>query len=107
MKNLLERSLTPADDGRGFIEAVLFRASGALHRRRQAAQADEPVVGWLAMWARPWLVAALVVLAFAALVPMWTREPYNPVAYAVAGSDPASSLLPADVAFAADGVNPE
>ena len=36
MDEHLKRFLTPADDGRGFTEAVLFRASGALARRRLA-----------------------------------------------------------------------
>jgi len=69
MKEQLRNLLTPADDGRGFTEAVLMRASGALHRRRQAGSGDEPVLGWLGAWARPWLVAALIVLAVLGVVP--------------------------------------
>lgn len=110
MKDMLEHSLTPRDDGRAFTEAVLLRASGALHRRRQAqaaAAGESAVFGQLALWARPWLVAALVVLACAALVPVLTGDGRVPVALAVAGSDPVGSLLPTDVAFAAPGVNPE
>lgn len=108
MKDMLRRSLTPDDDGRAFTEAVMLRASGALHRRRQAAAAgEEPVLGLLAQWARPWLVAALVVLACAALFPVWSPDSRTPIAFAVGGSDPVSSLLPTDVAFAASGVNPE
>ena len=68
MKDQLRDLLTPADDGRGFTEAVLMRASGALHRR-QAAGRDEPVLGLLGAWARPWLIAALVVLAVLGVLP--------------------------------------
>jgi hypothetical protein len=69
MKDELRNLLTPADDGRGFTEAVLMRASGALHRRRQRAEGDEPVLGWLGAWARPWLIAALVILAVLGVLP--------------------------------------
>ncbi len=68
MKERLRDLLTPADDGRGFTDAVLMRASGALHRRRQGAEA-EPVWTWLGAWARPWLVAALVALAVLGVLP--------------------------------------
>jgi hypothetical protein len=68
MKDELRDLLTPADDGRGFTEAVLMRASGALHRRRQLAE-NEPVLGWLGAWARPWLIAALVILAALGVLP--------------------------------------
>jgi hypothetical protein len=69
MKEHLRDMLTPADDGRGFTEAVLMRASGALHRRRQHADGDEPVWSWLGAWARPWLVAALVILGILGALP--------------------------------------
>jgi hypothetical protein len=69
MKDQLRDLLTPGDDGRGFTEAVLMRASGTLHRRRQRAEASEPVWGWLGAWARPWLVAALVILALLGVLP--------------------------------------
>lgn len=70
MRDLLQRLLTPADDGRGFADAVLLRASGALHRRRAAAAETMPAVGWLEAWARPWVVGALLLFAFAALAPL-------------------------------------
>ena len=69
MKEHLRDLVTPADDGRGFTEAVLMRASGALHRRRQRADGAEPVWGWLGAWARPWLIAALVILAVLGVLP--------------------------------------
>ena len=69
MKDQLRDLLTPADDGRGFTEAVLMRASGALHRRRQQVEESEPVWGWLGAWARPWLIAALVLLAVLGVMP--------------------------------------
>lgn len=68
MKDHLRDLLTPADDGRGFTDAVLFQASGALARRRQAVE-DEPLLGWLGQWARPWLVAALFVVAIIGIGP--------------------------------------
>jgi hypothetical protein len=75
MKDQLRELLTPADDGRGFAEAVLMRASGALHRRRQRTEDTEPVWGWLGAWARPWLVAALVVLGILGVVPALPPTP--------------------------------
>jgi len=80
MKEPLRDLLTPADDGRGFTDAVLMRASGALHRRRQRSDATEPVWSWLGAWARPWLIAALVVLALLGVVP--ALPPSAPVATA-------------------------
>ena len=64
----LQRHLTPADDGRGFTDAVLFRAAGALARRRRSA-ADGPTWSLLEIWARPWLIAALLLLALAVAIP--------------------------------------
>jgi len=42
MKDELKRLLTPADDGRAFTDAVLLRASGALHRRSGPARGWSP-----------------------------------------------------------------
>jgi hypothetical protein len=94
--------LGPDDDGRGFTEAVLLRAAGALHRRRTAAAQNVPAFGWLERWAQPWLVAALLLIALGALAPAlpW-RETTQTVASAPADSDAmVASLLPADVAVA-------
>lgn len=105
MKEYLKNLLTPADDGRAFTDAVLLKASGALHRRRaaaQAAQAQRPAWEWLAQWARPWVVAALAVLAVIAIYPSrpWATTPAS-FATAPADSDVmAASLLPADMALA-------
>jgi hypothetical protein len=74
MDELLKRLLTPDDDGRAFTEAVLLRASGALHRRGQAAAgAAVPAWAWLERWARPWVIAALVTLAALATAPSLRR----------------------------------
>lgn len=76
MDEHLKRYLTPDDDGRGFTEAVLFRASGALARRRRAVE-EGPTWSLLEVWARPWVIAALLLLAFAVVVPSrpWSPEP--------------------------------
>lgn len=68
MDEHLQRHLTPADDGRGFTDAVVFRAAGALARRRRAA-AEGPTWSLLEIWARPWLIAALLLLALAVAIP--------------------------------------
>jgi hypothetical protein len=94
MTDHLRELLTPADDGRAFVDAVLLRASGALHRRRQAAE-TAPVLGWIGLWARPWLVAALLVLAVLGLLP---ALPAEPPAASVAEYPVLSSALPEDVA---------
>ena len=73
MDEHLRRHLTPPDDGRGFAEAVVFRASGALARRRQAV-AEGPTWSILEFWARPWLIAALLLLALAIVIP---GRPWN------------------------------
>jgi hypothetical protein len=92
MDELLKRLLTPDDDGRAFTEAVLLRASGALHRRGQAAAAAEaPAWALLERWAHPWVIAALVALAVLAIAPS-LRRGVVPVA------DPTTS---ADVLLAA------
>ena len=49
MDEHLKRFLTPADDGHAFAEAVLFRASGALARRRLAV-AEGPTWSLLEVW---------------------------------------------------------
>ena len=98
----LYQLLTPTDDGRGFTDAVLLRASGALARRRAAAGSVATPFGWLEHWARPWLVAALVVLAVATLVPAlpWTMAE-RAVSAAEAPTDEMAALLPDDVVTAA------
>lgn len=102
MKDQLRDALTPADDGRAFTDAVLLEASGALHRRATAAAEQVPAWDWLARWARPWVVAALVAIAAVAMIPTrqsWTRG--APVATAADSEAMAASLLPADLALAA------
>lgn len=90
MKDLLRRHLTPDDDGRAFVEAVLFRASGALYRRRAATVAALPAWGWLERWARPWVLALLFLLAFATLLPL--RRP-APVEQAAADAEARAEAL--------------
>jgi hypothetical protein len=98
MKNELKRLLDPGDDGRAFTEAVLLRASGALYRRRQAVEARAGAWQWLERWARPWLVAALLVLAVAASLST-LAAPSGAPATATASASPepegAASLLTA------------
>jgi hypothetical protein len=99
---MLRDLLGPDDDGRGFTDAVLLRAAGALHRRRAVAAAQVPAFGWLERWARPWVVAALLLIALGALAPAlpWQETPQT-VAVVPADSDAlVASLLPADVAVA-------
>jgi len=76
MDEHLHRHLTPADDGRGFVEAVLFRAAGALARRRQAT-AEGPTWSLLEFWARPWIIATVLFLALAVAIPggLWNARP--------------------------------
>jgi len=105
MKDHLKRLLTPADDGRAFTDAVLHKASGTLHRRRAAAQAalaSRPAWEWLAQWARPWLVAALAVVAAIAIYPSRPWAP-RPAVFAIAPADSdvmITALLPVDMAIA-------
>lgn len=105
MKDYLKNLLTPADDGRAFTDAVLHQASGALHRRRAAAQAalaSRPAWEWLAVWARPWVVAVLAALAIITIYPVmpWSSTP-SAMAIAPADSDVMNAaLLPADMAVA-------
>ena len=47
MKDELKRLLDPADDGRAFTDAVLFKASGALHRRLQSERDELAVASGL------------------------------------------------------------
>ncbi len=89
MDEQLRRHLTPTDDGRGFAEAVVFRASGELARRRQAA-AEGPTWSVLEFWARPWLIAALLLLAFAIAIP---SRPWSPPAVANGDYGPTGELL--------------
>ena len=100
MKDLF-KSLTPPDDGRAFTDAVLLRAAGALHRRRAAAGADQrPAWDWLALWARPWVVAALMLIAAVTMIPAvpWSRG--TVAAAPVTNEAMVASLLPADMAMA-------
>ena len=78
MKDLLRTLLTPADDGRAFTDAVLLRASGALHRRRYAEPASEPVWSLLERWAQ----ARMPGLPESPDPPTyWTRVLSQPVSY--------------------------
>jgi len=105
VKDHLKDFLSPADDGRAFTDAVLHQASGALHRRRAAAEAalaSRPAWEWLAQWARPWVVAALAVLAILAIYPSHPWAP-APASFASAPADSdimAAALLPAELAVA-------
>ena len=89
MDEHLRRHLTPPDDGRGFVEAVLFRAAGALARRRQAAT-DGPTWSLLEFWARPWLIAALLLIALAVAIP---GRPWSGTAAPTPDAGLAASLL--------------
>ena len=89
MDEHLKRYLAPGDDGLAFTEAVLFRASGALARRRQAT-AEGPTWSLLEIWARPWVIAALLLLAFAVVAP---SRPWSQGPAATADSSPAADLL--------------
>jgi len=102
MRDELKRLLDPADDGRAFTDAVLFQASGALHRRRAAAEAASPAWMWLARWAQPWVVAALVAVALITLIPFRPGGSSRAAAQtAPADSEVMSAaLLPADMAVA-------
>lgn len=66
MNTEFKRLLDSGDDGRAFTDAVLLKASGALYRRRQAAETRSGAWTWLEQWARPWLVTALLAVAVAA-----------------------------------------
>jgi hypothetical protein len=91
IKDHLLRLLTPDDDGRAFVDAVLLSASGALHRRRTAAQAPAlPPLAWLERWARPWVVAALVGVALAAALPVL---PSREAQTAAEAAPPAEALM--------------
>ena len=101
MKNQLEH-LGPDDDGRAFTDAVLLRAAGALHRRRTAAATQRPALDWLALWARPWVVAALVLIAVVSMIPShpWSSSGGADAAGPVTNEAMVASLLPADMAMA-------
>lgn len=106
MEDKLRDSLTPDDDGRAFTDAVLLRAAGALHRRGTAVQAagQTPAWDWLARWARPWVVAALMVVAIATILPTrpWSIGTNAAAAATVPPDSEAmvASLMPADLALA-------
>ena len=89
MDEHLKRFLTPEDDGRAFTEAVLFRASGALARRRQTV-AEGPTWSLLEVWARPWLIAALLLLSIGIAIP---TRPWSPPATASADTTLMAELL--------------
>ena len=98
INELLRSLLGPDDDGRGFTEAVLLRAAGALHRRRVA---EVPPFGWLERWARPWLVATLILLAAAALVPaQWSEAPHASMTAAADTDAMVAAMLPVDMTVA-------
>ena len=99
MDTHLHEHLSPTDDGRGFAEAVLFRASGALARRRVAAT-EGPTWSLLEFWARPWLIAALLLLALAVAIPSrpWSvptaaAAEYGPAGLLLSGSNEAEVVL--------------
>jgi hypothetical protein len=101
MKDLLREHLDPKDDGSAFTGAVLFRAAGALHRRRAAgASEDAPVLGWLERWARPWVIASLVALAVLVIMPALPRQSLPPSGTHALSADAVTALLPQDVAAA-------
>ena len=89
MDEHLKRFLTPADDGHAFAEAVLFHASGALARRRLAV-AEGPTWSLLEVWARPWLIAALLLLSLGIAIP---ARPWSPPATASADTTLMADLL--------------
>jgi hypothetical protein len=104
MNEELKKQLTPDDDGRAFTDAVMLRAAGALHRRRAAAEAlAQPAWDWLALWARPWVVASLIAIAGITII-FPVRSVANPPSTATAVSADSeamvASLLPADMALA-------
>lgn len=102
MKNWLKHLLTPDDDGRAFTDAVLLRAAGALHRRRTPAPADLPALDWLARWARPWVMATLVLITALAIIPaMPFARGSHAVASALREADAMdASLVPLDMVVA-------
>lgn len=88
MNDELRHLLDSGDDGRAFTAAVMLRASGALHRRRREGGVPSRAFDWLETWARPWIVAALLVVAFAAAV-----LPFLPTAGAATAAEPAEAQL--------------
>ncbi len=98
MNDLLKQLLSPDDDGRAFTDAVLLRAAGALHRRRAGASAAAPGLAWtwLEAWARPWLIAAIIVLALALALPVERGTP---------SSAPAEPTLAADLMGTSTGTS--
>ena len=88
MEDQLRNLLSPGDDGHGFTEAVLLRASGALARRRTAAE-NGSTWTWLERWARPWVLGAITALALLAVLPSIAPDP----AGMAAAEEPAEVLL--------------
>ena len=105
LRYYLTELLTPGDDGRAFAAAVLLRASGALHRRRRAAEApaSAPAWAWLERWARPWVVALLVVLSVVIAIPALPRVASRGLADS--GVDALVSSTTPDVVLAASSGN--
>jgi len=106
MKDMLRDALTPEDDGRAFTDAVLFRAAGALHRRRAAATAsplEAPVLGWLSRWARPWVIAVLVAVAALEMAPLVVAAPVPEAVGHSLSADAVTALMPEDVAAVTAG----
>jgi len=96
MNDLLKGLLSPDDDGRAFTDAVLLRAAGALHRRRTAAEGGGLAWTWLEAWARPWLIAAIIVVALALALP---------VGRGTSGGTPATPTLAADLMGTSTGTS--
>lgn len=80
--------LSPADDGRGFADAVLLEASGRLARRRAGLEASSPWT-WLERWARPWVLGLLAALALVVVLPALQDPPSG----SAAADEPAELLL--------------
>lgn len=86
----LKSLLTPADDGQGFTDAVLLKASGALARRRAAAESPAGDTWmWLERWARPWVLGMLAALALLVVLPAIQSPPGG----SAAAEEPAELLL--------------
>ena len=93
MKDELRDLLNPADDGRGFTDAVLFKASGALARRRAAAEAGaDGAWSWLERWARPWVLAGALAVALLVMIPAFAPL-RSGVAVADSDTEPTEVLL--------------
>jgi hypothetical protein len=96
VKNELRKMLETGDDGRAFTDAVLLQASGALYRRRQAAEASTRTWGWLERWSRPLIVVTLAAAAAAVALPVVHRPASigpEPVAEATLLADPQPDIM--------------